>query len=111
MPIAQLYNVPLTDEQKAIFDFVHADHHHRMIAAAQARFHITLAEFVLDPFDVLSYNAGLLHQQMHDAIDALYGVPGYDLVDVDWHDTEQRAGWIFLNAQLHQAEATATGVF
>ena len=51
------------------------------------------------------------HQEMHDAIDALYGVPGYDLIDVNWQDQDQRAGWVWLNAQLHFAEAQATGVY
>ena len=111
MPLAILYNVPLTTDQQATFDFSHADHHRRMIAAAYERFHVTLPEFVLDPFNPQRSNAGLLHQEMHDAIDALYGVGGYDLVDVDWRDQEQRAGWIWLNAQLHFQEAQATGVF
>ena len=111
MPIAILYNVPLTNEQQSVFDFAHADHHRRMIAQVQQTFGITLDEFVLDPFDPERPDAGLLHQEMHDAIDALYGVAGYDLIDVNWQDQGQRAGWIWLNAQLHFAEAQATGVY
>jgi hypothetical protein len=51
------------------------------------------------------------HQQMHNNSDAVLGVSSYDLTDVNWADAGQREGWIFLNAQLHQAEANATGVF
>lgn len=111
MPIALLYNTPLDNEQKGQWDFAHADHHRRLIAEAKRRFNVELPEYVLDPFDPLRPDAGLLHQEMHNAIDALYGISGYDLIDVDWKDEEQRAGWIWLNAQLHQAEAAATGIY
>lgn len=111
MPIASLLNVPLSNEQKAAWDFIHADHHRRLIAKVRQQFGVTLAEYVLDPFDPLRPDSGLLHQQMHNSVDALYGVSGYDLIDVDWRDEEQRASWVWLNAQLHLAEAQATGVF
>ena len=111
MPLAGLYNVPLDDEQKASWDFAHADHHRRMIAAAKAKFGSVLAEYVLDPFNVLNPDSALQHQQMHNAIDSLYGVSGYDLADVNWQNQEQRASWVWLNAQLHIAEAAKTGVY
>ena len=111
MPLAQLYNTPLNPEQEAVFNFAHADHHRRMIQAAFVRFHITLPEFVLDPLNAQSVDVILQHQTMHNAIDALYGISGFDLTDVNWQDEQQRAGWIWLNAQLHQQEALKTGVF
>ena len=73
---------------------------------------ITLPEYVLDPVDMNDPTGFLdLHQQMHNNTDALLGISGYDLTEVDWTDPGQRAGWIQLNAQLHVMESDATEGF
>jgi len=51
-----------------------------------------------------------IHQQMHNDLDPIIGVSGYDLTDVNWRDKNQRAAWVYLNATLHQQEGMKLGV-
>lgn len=111
MPIADLYNIPNTQQEKDNWDFHHADHHRQLLSAAYRKTGRTLAEFVLDPFDVQNGQVGYQHQQMHDDLDAIYGTSGYDLTDVNWKDPSQRASWVWLNAQAHVAYAQKTGIW
>ena len=111
MPIADLYNPPETPTEKDNFDQHHADHHRRLIDLVFQTTGRTLAEYVLDPFNIANSESGLQHQQMHNDLDAIFGTSGYDLTDVDWKDAGQRASWIWLNAQAHVAYAEKTGVW
>lgn len=112
MALASLFNVPNNTGEMSYWSFAHMDHHRRVNAAILQDFGIALPEYVLDPVDMNNPGSFLeLHQQMHNNTDAIIGVSGYDLSAVDWSDTKQRAGWIYLNAQLHVAEADAIGVF
>jgi hypothetical protein len=112
MTVALLFNIPSTDEEMAAWSFAHQAHHRDINAAILQERKIALPEYILDPVNLSDPVAFLdLHQQMHNNTDGVLGIPGYDLTDVDWSDEGQRAGWIFLNAQLHVAEANATGSF
>ena len=67
---------------------------------------VQLASYVLDPIDPNNSEAWLYqHQLMHQAFDALLGIEGYDLLDVDLKDSNQFAGWIFLNGSEHYQAA------
>ena len=112
MALADIFNIPSAPADMALWSFAHADHHRQLNAAALAQKNVLLAEYILDPVNLEDPSVFLnQHQAMHNAVDSLYGVAGYDLTDVDWSDPSQRAGWIWLNAQLHRAEAAATGAF
>ena len=112
MSVADLYNVPKTDAEMHVWSFNHMVHHRLVNAYLLKTKRINLPEYILDPMPVGDVRTFLLqHQTMHNNTDALTGVSGYDLTEVDWTKPEQRAGWIWLNAQLHVAEANATGVF
>lgn len=112
MAVADLYNVPKTPQDFHSWSFAHMAHHRAEVEAIFARTGIQLPIYVLDPVDL--ENPGVFmyqHQQMHNAIDALTGVDGYDLTDVNLQEDREFSGWIFLNAQLHYNEATVLGVW
>lgn len=112
MALADLYNIPTDDASMQFWSFAHMAHHRDMIRVVQQTLNIGLEEFILDPVN-LSDPVQFLdqHQQMHNQLDALFGISGFDLTEVNWADAGQRSGWIWQNAQLHLQEATATGVF
>ena len=112
MPIAFMYNTPSTPQEMAQWSAIHQAQHVLTNNAVAAQKGITLPMYILDPINLRDPIQFLLqHQQMHNFVDAIYGIAGYDLTDINLSDPEQFAGWIFLNAQLHQAEAQATGAF
>lgn len=112
MPIADLYNIPGTDEEMKRWSFAHAAHHRDMIDAARAQKRVSLAQYILDPINLSSSDAFFnQHQTMHNDINGLFRVQGFDLTSVNWSDRGQRDSWIWLNALQHQLEAKATGVY
>ena len=112
MSIADLYNVPVTDADVAQWSNLHLIQHRLTNEAVLRTKNIALPEYVLAPIDLNDPQAFLYqHQQMHNAVDQLYGISGYNLTDVNWSDVSQREGWIFLNAQLHVDEAQMTGAY
>jgi hypothetical protein len=112
MALADLFNVPLTDADMATWSFNHMAHHRELNATILREKNIALPEYILDPVNPADPEGFLYqHQQMHNNTDAIYGISGFDLTDVDWLDPDNRAGWIWLNATLHVAEADATETF
>ena len=111
MSIPQLYNVPLTKEELAIWTFANADEHGKIAAAAMAQLNATLPLFPLDPiplFDIgtWAYN----HQAIHDAQNAVLGIAGNDLTTIDLYDTAQLSNWIHLHSQEHYQAAGLLGL-
>ena len=112
--VAGLYNVPTTKAELDTWSFVHAAHHRDIIQSIYQLGNVVLVEFPLDPInpaspddmEVWSYQ----HQAMHEAFDQLLGIAGFDLLDVDWSDKNQVAGWIFLNADEHVQAANLLGI-
>ena len=112
MAVADLFNTPKTDNEMAHWSFAHMDHHREVNAAILQKYGISLPEYPLDPVDLNDPGAWLnQHQQMHNNTDQILGIPGYDLTEVNLSDPDQRAGWIFLNATLHVAEANSVKSF
>jgi hypothetical protein len=112
MAVADLFNVPETGAQMAQWSFIHMAHHREINAAILESHGVALPEYILDPISLADPQAFLnQHQTMHNNTDAVLGISGYDLTDVDWSDPGNRSGWIFLNATLHVAEADATEQF
>ena len=112
MSVADLYNIPATDDEMAKWSRLHAVQHRLTNVAVLAQAGVAVPDYILDPVD-LSDPQNFLnqHQQMHNFVDLIYGISGYDLSEVNWDDPGQRAGWIYLNAQLHVQEAQATGAY
>jgi hypothetical protein len=105
--IANLYNVPSTDEERASWSFSHMAHHRDINARIYLLVKIALPEYIIDP--VNPDDPGdweYQHQLMHDNQNAILGITGQDLTGVDWKNQNLLAAWIFLNGNEHfQASA------
>ena len=100
--IAGIFNVPANPDQLAQWSFNHAVHHVEINAAILKATGITVPSYVLDPFSPADMELWLYqHQTMHNTIDAILGIKGYDLTTVDWKDPTQLGGWIQGNANEH----------
>jgi hypothetical protein len=104
--IADLYNIPSTDEERAAWSFAHAAHHRDIIRVIYQLVKIALPEYLLDPIDPNDTgNWEYLHQTMHDNQNNILGIVGQDLTEIDWKDSNKLAAWIWLNASEHYQAA------
>jgi hypothetical protein len=105
MSLAALYNIPVTQNQLAEWSFVNAAAHADIVRLIFQNNGQTLDKFVLDPFnpqDEDSFQTWLYqHQIMHQQMDAILGIQGYDLLDVDFTNSGLLAGWIASHANEH----------
>lgn len=113
MAIANLLNVPGTQQELDIWNFAHAAAHVDINRLILETHNVSLPAFVLDPMDPLRtdfYNWLYLHQEMHNAQNNVLGISGYDLLDIDWKDPGQRAGWIYLHENEHYQASDILGI-
>ena len=105
--LATMFGEVRTPEQEKAWSFSHMAHHRLLAEAVYDLTGVQPPLYTLDPWDPDMVD---LHQQMHNSVDAVYGVSGLDLSDVDWQNADQRKRWLWLNATLHQQEQVASGV-
>lgn len=111
MSIAALYNIPVSPEQLAQWSFVNAAAHADIVRLIFQISGKQLDQFVLDPFDPQDAGTWLYqHQIMHQQMDAVLGISGYDLTDVDFTNQGILAGWIASHAVEHVQAANILGV-
>ena len=114
MSLAALYNIPSSGPQLSQWSFVNAAAHADIVRLIFQRTGQQLDSFVLDPFDPQDPDSmqGWLyqHQTMHQQMDAILGIQGYDLTDVDFSNQGILAGWITSHALEHTQAAQILGV-
>jgi hypothetical protein len=111
MSVANIFNVPSTREEMAVWSTLHMIWHRSCLDRVRGALGLVLAEYVLDPAEFTSKSTWLAnHQSMHSQLDAVLGIPTYDLVDVDWEDDAQRAAWFSDHAELTRSESDALGI-
>lgn len=105
--IAGLFNVPSTQQELDTWAFCHAAHHRDINRRLQELLpSVRITEYILDPMDPQNLSVWLdQHQQLHQQTDSLLGIASNDLLDVNWEDQNERAGWIFLNSSEHYQAA------
>lgn len=109
--IADLYNVPGTDEERAQWAFAHMAHHRDINRVIYQLVKVSLPEYSLDPINVNDTGTWEdQHQIMHANHNALLGIQGQDLTGVNWKDPELLEGWIFLNRNEHYQAAAILGI-
>lgn len=109
--IAALYNVPGTASEMNSWAFAHASHHRDINRLIYQTTGLALIESILDPINPNDIGVWLYqHQQMHQQFEPILGIAGFDLLDVDWQDPQELAGWILLNANSHQQAADTLGI-
>lgn len=109
--VAGLFNIPSTQNELHTWSFVHAAHHRDINRIVYQIFGETLDEMILDPFDPNDADDWLQnHQSMHQQMDDLLAVSGYNLLSVDFKDHGEFSGWVFLNADEHFKVANILGL-
>ena len=100
--VASLFNVPSNKQELDQWSFAHMAHHRDINRVIYNLTGNALPEYELDP--VNTDDAGVWeyqHQLMHDNQDAILGIIGFDLSEINWKDRNELAGWIYLNALEH----------
>ena len=109
--VAGLFNVPSDDPELLTWSSIHATHHRDINRVIFQLLGTTLDEFILDPFNPGDAGEWLQnHQIMHQQMDALLGLSGYNLLAVDMTNREQFSNWVFLNADEHFKAANILGI-
>jgi hypothetical protein len=105
MSLAALFNIPQTEDQLAEWSFANAAMHTDIVRLIFQKYGQELQQYVLDPFvptDPDGMQTWLYqHQIMHQQMDAVLGISGYDLTDVDFTNQGILAGWIQSHANEH----------
>jgi len=114
MSLAALWNIPQTENQLAEWSFVNAAAHQDIVRLIFQTTGQRLDQYVLDPFDPrdpASFQPWLYqHYTMHQQMDAVLGISGYDLTDVDFSNPGIIAGWIQSHAIEHQQAGQILGL-
>lgn len=72
---------------------------------------VNLSRFQLYPIDRNNVGYWLYnHQAMHNQLNAVLGTSGFDLLSLDWDDSDQFTLWLQQNGDEHQRISTALGV-
>ena len=109
--IANIYNVPVSAPEYNMWAFAHAAHHQDIIRRIYELSNIALPEYILDPMDPSDPGVWIYqHQLMHNQLNALLGVTGFNLTSVNWENEELKNGFIFLNATEHKRYADLLGI-
>ena len=104
--LANLFNVPRTDAERAAWSFSHMAHHRDINAAIYRLIKVALPEYILDPIDITDSGQWEdQHQLMHDNQNQVLGIQGQDLTGVDWNNPQIMEAWVFLNSNEHYQAA------
>jgi hypothetical protein len=112
MSLPYIYSRPQSEDDWASWAFNHAVNHYDWILGVQRTKGITgLQQFLLSPIDPENMGLWLYnHQIAHDQVNAALGMQGFNLLELDWRDTDQFALWLRLNGDEHQRVSTLLGV-
>lgn len=112
MSLANLFNVPDTPGDMAVYSFNVMDQHRRIVDAIQAQKNITLPLYPLDP---APSGPGLQDWalQLQSAVNDFTGVlkiPGFDFTSVDPNNKAEFAAWTFLLGSQFRLANDALGL-
>lgn len=104
--VAALSNTPTTPAELALWASVHMTHHRDINRRIYELAGVSLPEFMLDPIN--PHDTGVWedqHQQMHQDMDSLLGISGFDLTNVNFENESLLSGWIQLHFNEHYQAA------
>jgi len=88
--VADLFNVPSTDQERSQWAFAHMAHHRDINRRLYELAAVALPEYSLDPINVADTGSWeYQHQLMHDNQNALLSISGFDLTGLDWRTSWQ----------------------
>ena len=103
MGLATIANIPETDETLAQWSFSHQAHHFDINQGILKKFGISLPLFPTDPMNLNDLGTFFYwHQTMHNNQNAILGIEGNNLLDVDWTNKGQLTIWVQTNLTEHQ---------
>ena len=109
--IASLFNIPGTPEELLHWSAAHATHHRDINRRLYELTGANFVEFVIDPIDMRNQGVwAQQHQILHFNMDAVLGIEGFDLTEVDFLNRDLMTGWIQLNASEHFQAANTLGI-
>ena len=109
--LAGLYNDIVDDQSLQHFSFINADQHTQIIDAIARKYNVALPVYILDPISTNNpANWLYTHQAAHNDMNAILGIAGNDLTDVDFKNKEQVASWVWLHAQEHYQASNKLGI-
>lgn len=110
MSLANLLNVPESEQGWQYFSFSNADQHKQIFAALLAKGTRT-QDYLLDPIPMADMGVwARQHQQSHDEFAQLLGLQNADLSTVNFEDRSQIGSWIRLHFSLHQQANAKLGI-
>jgi hypothetical protein len=93
------------------FSFSHMAQHRDYIRVIFQRYGVSLPEYVLDPIDPQNVDAWAYHHQMmHDQINAILKISGYNLLTMDFNDRQALEIWNDQNQDLHTRTSSILGL-
>lgn len=111
MGLADIVNVPESAESLAVWAFSHMAHHRDINRAIYQQFANALPEYPLDEINIADMGVWIYqHQEMHNNQNAILGIGGNDLTDVDWQNQGELSSWIQLNFTEHYQASNLLGV-
>lgn len=109
--IASIANIPSDPATLAQWSLSHATHHRDIARRILELENIAVTEYTIDPFNMENLANWLqLHQIMHNNQNAVLGIAGNNLSQVEWTDEGQLANWIGLHFREHLAASEILGV-
>lgn len=111
MAVADIANIPVDQPTLLIWSFSHMAHHRDINRRIYELDVIALPEFPLDPLNPNDPETFLeQHQIMHNNQNAILGIAGQDLSEVNFQDKVELSTWIYLNFIEHQQAGNILGV-
>ncbi len=121
MPLSEIVQMPVTADEVKRWSFAHMANHRDIIRRiyeittpvppATTPPPISLNPYPLDPFNPDNLDQWLYqHSVMHVEMDAVLGIAGYNLLDLDWRDPDQLREWISFNSDEHVIASRLLGI-
>jgi hypothetical protein len=105
MGIAEIQAPPTTPDEMLSWSFVHMAHHRDIVRRIQETKSVNLTEYPLDYFSpegTRGTNWLYNHAVMHNQMDQVLGIQGFNLNSLDWQDPDSVATWFDQHAAEHQ---------
>lgn len=110
MSLAMLLYPPPTDRGPEEWSYHNLQHHQAVSDAIYAQRGVRVTATNIYPMrgdNLMSWARA--HQEWHDAINGILGVPGVDLQNVDWEQREEIDAFFWLHFNQHRAWAQTLG--
>ena len=111
MGLANLFNMPESDEDFLVWSFSNQEQHAAIVSAIATQRKIFLNLFPMDPMpmhDLLAWAE--IHQEQHNLENAVLGIAGVDLTDINFRDPGQLSAWLRLHGNEHMRAAAILGI-